>query len=143
MARINNTTKYPLDTAINGDEYVIGSDSPSGVTKNYKLSDIKDYVGDVDPTPPTQARQDGIISGGASWDVGMSYKTTEIRAIIGGVDFTISPTTQTLAASHATLSRFDIIYVQRLMDGSSASVKVETGIPAENPVLRPYYMTSS
>ena len=43
MAKIKNTTKYPIDYELIGNEMLIGSDS-DGVTMNFKLSDIKSYI---------------------------------------------------------------------------------------------------
>lgn len=47
MTKISNTNAYPFDTTLTGDEYVIGTEPtgpPQNQTRNYKLSELKDYV---------------------------------------------------------------------------------------------------
>lgn len=47
MTKISNTNAYPYDTNLSGNEYLVGTEpsgSPQDQTKNFKLSDIKNYV---------------------------------------------------------------------------------------------------
>jgi hypothetical protein len=60
MARIN---KYGFDQNVTKDDFVIGSDSQTKVTKNYKLQDILDlFIGDIGIDPSNiQAILDRIV----------------------------------------------------------------------------------
>jgi hypothetical protein len=48
MGRISDTVKYPFDTAITPNDYVIGSDGDSlKATRNYKVSTMLGYLGNM------------------------------------------------------------------------------------------------
>ena len=70
MAKISNTSSYPVKTDINGKDYVIGTDAvaenPSLQTKVFTMADIAKYVGNPEatqiPTPQMWVYKSGNVS---------------------------------------------------------------------------------
>jgi hypothetical protein len=72
---------------------------------------------------------DGLISGGAVWDTGLTFNTSIIVFRKGGDLYVIPEDTLTLATADPTNPRIDVIVAD--IDGT---VKVITGTPAASPV---------
>jgi hypothetical protein len=65
MGQIKNTSKYPNDTDITGNESVIGSDNDNnGKTMNYKLSDLAAYFTEYFNSQNQSVSLSGNITGG-------------------------------------------------------------------------------
>ena len=101
----------------------------------YKLHKFNEILADNNNWRPLQIEsilQDGIISGGAvAWSgTGLTYVIGETFWILGGVSFSFKQSTEQSAAAHATLPRFDLIYLN-----NEGGTGIRAGTPAENPVV--------
>lgn len=72
---------------------------------------------------------DGLISGGATWDSGLTFNVTNLEYVIGGDYFATDPTAVTLATADPTNPRIDVIVAD-----DTGTVSVITGTPAASPV---------
>jgi len=90
MTRILNTDKFPIDSVINENDIVIGSDADNSYkTKNYRIRDLRTFIlNDYDSDGDSQV--DGILNenGTYTW---VKYSTS-----ITGSDMVDSPTAETL-----------------------------------------------
>src|SRR5579871_6393521 len=68
---------------------------------------------------------DHLVSGGASWESGLTYNVTNLVYIIGGTQYTSVGTQVTLAAADVTNDRIDVIYAD-----VNGNVGVVTGTPS-------------
>jgi len=72
--------------------------------------------------------EDTILSGGASWDSGLTFNVSALTYIINGTYYASAAGQVTLATAHATLNRIDVIYAN-----TSGAIGVITGTPSASP----------
>ena len=106
------------------------------------LKDTFNFVGPIirastDLVNPSQVNvvvvgpplQDGLYSGGASWDSGLTFHVTHLEYVIGGTFYTSAPTSVTLSTADPTFDRIDVIVAD-----TNGVVSVVTGTPSASPV---------
>ena len=122
MARILNTTKYPIVSVPATDDYIIGTDkSNSKRTRNFLVGDLLSLLSGT-------GLQNGLLSGAVTWQSGLTFEVSELTYILNQQFLTSDGGTVTLAAADPTNPRIDLIIVD--VDGNVSSV---TGTPAADP----------
>lgn len=97
MARIS---KYNFDTDVTQDDFVIGTDSQTKVTKNYKISDIldlfsKDFISRIEELEGQYILSNGEITGLNKSEI--TYQESDRRADLEFTTNSYAPTQEDVA----------------------------------------------
>lgn len=108
MGRISNQNLYPLDDTLSESDYLIGTDSNSGLpTKTYLIGSI---VSLLDGT----LRSDGILTGSAVWQQDLDFLVSDLEFILDGIFGTSNSDLVTMQPADPTNPRIDLILVNAL-----------------------------
>lgn len=126
MARIQNTSKYPIDTKVSLADLLIGSDADTvNKTKNFRIGDV---VG-LTLTSLGLSYPNTLISGCVVWDTGLTYLVSDLAYVLNNTILTSTGGTAILSTADGSNPRVDIIAVDK--DGV---ISVVAGTPAGVPI---------